>query len=240
MLIKKLLLVSLLLCAPLLADFDVLVVADEMPAMDVLARAMYDRARARLHMTTQDVLPAKMSDYPAVIVYIHQHITPAAEHAFLDYVRGGGRLVLLHHTISSQKRENKDWLPAFDMTLPDTYKYFDPVTIDVVNLAPGNFITTNQVRWRQKFEYNGKQLDGFELQGTEAYLNHTFQGPRTPLLGLKFTEPKTGQVYMQDTAAWYKPVGKGLVFYFMPGHNAFDFDNGIYAQILANALLFKP
>lgn len=237
---KKICLLLPLLGLPLLADFDALVVADEMPAMDVLARQMYDRARARLRLTTQDVLPAKMSDYPAVIVYIHTILTPTAEHGLLDYVRGGGRLVLVHHSISSHKRTNKDWLPALEMTLPENYKYFDPVTIDVVNLAPGHFITSNQVRWREQFEYKGKRTDGFDLQHTEAYLNHAFQGPRTTLLGLKFTDPKTGQTYEQDTAGWYKTVGKGLVFYFMPGHNAFDFDNVVYAQILANALLFKP
>lgn len=237
---RRFLLLFMALCLPLLADFDVLVVADEMPAMDVLARAMFDRARARLRETTQDVLPPKLSDYPAVIVYIHQHISPQAERAFLEYARNGGKLILLHHSISSQKRENKEWLPAFDMTLPQSYKYFDPVTIDVVNLAPDHFITTKDVRWRQKFNFEGKALDGFELQNTEAYLNHTFQGPRTTLLGLKFTEPQSKQVYEQPTAGWYKQVGKGYVFYYMPGHNAFDFDNTIYAQILANTLLWKP
>lgn len=237
--LKKLVLLSLL-GLPLMADFDVLAVADELPAMDVLARAMYDRARARLRITTQDVLPADMAQYPAVMVYIHKEITPQAEHAFLNYVNQGGRLILIHHSISSGKRVNKDWLPAFEISLPtDSYKYFEGIDVDFVNLAPDNFVTSNGLKWRNQFQYKDQKVDGFELHHTEAYINHVFQGPRTILLGMKCTDPKTGQVYMQDTGGWYKKVGKGTVFYFMPGHNAFDFDNVVYAQILANSLLMK-
>ena len=44
---------------------------------------------------------------------------------------------------------------------------------------------------------------------------------------------------MQDRAAWYKKAGKGIIFYFMPGHSAKEFENPAYAQILVNAVTFK-
>ena len=44
---------------------------------------------------------------------------------------------------------------------------------------------------------------------------------------------------MQDRGGWVKNTGKGMVFYFMPGHNVSDFENPAYAQILLNAVEFR-
>ena len=35
-------------------------------------------------------------------------------------------------------------------------------------------------------------------------------------------------------------TGKGMVFYFMAGHSAKDFENPTYSQIIVNALTYKP
>jgi type 1 glutamine amidotransferase len=77
------------------------------------------------------------------------------------------------------------------------------------------------------------------LEDTEIYLNHVLAGPRTPLLGLRFEEPRSGKLFAQDTAAWVKPLGKGQVAYFMAGHKKRDFDLPDYAQMIANAVTFK-
>jgi type 1 glutamine amidotransferase len=45
---------------------------------------------------------------------------------------------------------------------------------------------------------------------------------------------------MQDRAGWYMTAGRGLVMYFMPGHTVHEFENPVYAQILVNAVTFKP
>jgi hypothetical protein len=229
---------------PVVAATDVLFVADEIPAMEVLAKQLKTRIGVTSTITTQDKMPADLSACPVLMVYIHKSIGEPAEKAFIAYAKGGGKLFLLHHTISSGKRENKEWFPFLDISLPAKpyaeggYKYFDPADFDVVNLAPGNYITTHKVKFPETVKYEGKDAPSFRVKDTEVYLNHEFSGPRTTLLGIKYTDKKTGKVYEQPTAAWYRPADKGMVFYFMVGHKASDWDLPIYAQVVANAVTF--
>jgi hypothetical protein len=231
-------LLLLSLAAPLAAATDILMVADELPAMDVLSKQLKTRIVSTTTITTQDKMPADLSVYPVVMVYIHKDIGEPAEQAFIDYAKNGGKLILLHHSISSGKRKNQFWFPFLNISLPTGdlasggYKYFDPATFQVVNLAPQHFITTNKVTWPETAAYDGHECPAFTLTDTEIYLNHVFSGPRTTLLGAKY------ETYMQPTAGWYRPAGKGTVMYFMPGHKATDFDNPTYTQILANAVYF--
>ncbi len=235
---------AVLVIAPLTAATDVLMVADEIPAMEVLSKQLQTRIGVTSTITTQDKMPADLAQYKAVMVYIHKSIAEPAEMAFIAYAKGGGKLFLLHHSISSGKRENKEWFPFLDISLPNKpyaeggYKYFDPADFAVVNLAPGNYITTHEVKFPEKAAYEGKEVPSFSVKDTEVYLNHVFSGPRTTLLGIKYTDKTTGKVYEQPTAAWYRPADKGMVFYFMVGHKASDWDNPIYAQIVANAVHF--
>lgn len=228
---------------------DILMVADELPAMEVLAKQLKTRIGSTAEITTQDKMPTNLSVYPVVMVYIHRDIVEAAEKAFIEYAKGGGKLILLHHSISSGKRKNAMWFPFLNISLPTSdfaaggYKYFDPATFQVVNLAPKHFITKNKVKYDEKvaFESAGfpsKEYPGFTLEDTEIYLNHVFTGPRTFLLGAKYVEKTSGRVYMQPTAGWYRRAEKGSVMYFMAGHKASDFDIPVYAQILANAVKF--
>ena len=83
-------------------------------------------------------------------------------------------------------------------------------------------------------------LPGVTLHETEVYLNHVHTGPHTLLMGLKFTDPKSGTVYMQETSGWIKPAGKGCVIYLMPGHTKHDFETATYGRIVLNAIIFKP
>lgn len=219
------------------APAPVLIIADERPAMETLARQLADRA----HVASEIVAPAAAPDDYAgrrvVIVYIHKELPVKIEHAALEHARGGGTLVLLHHSISSHKRANKEWFPALGVTLPTGdlaaggYKYFDPTDFDVLQLAT-HPVTTRDVRYPRTVDRH----PAFAMTGTEVYLNHVLAGPRTLLLGLRYQDPKSGQVYRQDTAGWTMKLGRGQVFYFMPGHKASDFDDPAYAQILANAV----
>jgi hypothetical protein len=236
-------------CAPVVRAADVLFVADEIPAMEVLSKQFQSKAHVTTEIVQQTAMPAALAPYPAVVVYIHKDIDPAAEAAFLTYLRGGGKLILIHHSISSGKRKNKEWLPAFEITLPmgktedGGYFYADPATFEVINVAPGNPITTRGVTYDHKVKYASggegaeKEYGAFTAADTEIYLNHRFDGPRTKLLGLKWTDPKSGRTYQQDTVGWEKKVGEGTVFYFMVGHKAGDFEIPAYAQILTNALM---
>lgn len=223
---------------------DVLIVADEIPAMEVLAKQLKKRIGAGASIIRQDQLPPDLSVYPAVFVYIHKDISEPAEKAFIAYAKGGGKLILLHHSISSGKRKNAFWFPFLNIELPDKpyaeggYKYFDPASFDVVNLAPNEYITSHNVTFKGETGYQEKTLPSFSVSGTEVYLNPVFTGPRISLLGIKYTDQATGKIYEQPTAGWYRQAEQGTVLYFMVGHNASDFDNPVYAQILANAVVF--
>ena len=194
----------------------------------------------------KEALPAKLSSYPAVLVYVHAVLTDTAEKAFIAYANSGGKLIVLHHSISSQKRKNPDWLAFLGVKLPEGdvseggYKYYDPVNLTVVNLAPKDWITNHDVHWESRSEYHGEDRDSFDLSDTEVYVNQVLEGPRTILLGFKVREPKSGAMYAQDTAGWYKKAGKGWVMYFMAGHSGKEFEDPAYSQILANAVNFKP
>jgi hypothetical protein len=235
--------------APAPKEVPILIVADEVPAMEVLVKQLGDRihARATIINSKQAPLPASLAGFSAVLVYIHGALSEPFEKAFLSYAEQGGNLVLLHHSISSGKRPNKNpaWLPALGVTLPEGdlaaggYKYFDDATWDLVALAPKHPILAG-VKFPKTVEYTGgKKLPALELDGTEIYLNHVLAGPRTTLLGLRWLEPKSGKLFLQDTAAWVKPLGKGVVSYFMPGHKKTDFDRPDYAQMIANAVVYR-
>jgi type 1 glutamine amidotransferase len=223
----------------------VLIVADEIPAMEVLAKELSARAHASATVVKQPDLPSSLASFKAVLVYIHGGLKEEAEKALISYAQEGGNLVLLHHSISSGKRKNATWLPAMGVKLPEGdfaaggYKYIDGATWDVVNLAPANPITRG-IKFPKTITYSdGKKHPALTLDETEIYLNHELEGPRTVLLGLKYQDPKTEKVYQQDTAAWTRPLGKGRVTYFMPGHKATDFQNPVYAQLIANAVKVK-
>lgn len=228
------------------AQQQVLIVADEFHAMQVLASQLEADTHVVTRIVGQTELPPSLATYKAVLVYIHGDLRPAAEQKFIDYAKGGGDLVLLHHTISSGKRENKDWFTFLQIELPKKaladggYTYFDPVSYQVVNLAPGNPITTRAVAFDSKFAFGQKgNLPGTTFTETEVYLHHVLQGERTVLLGLVYTDAKTGTVYQQPTAGWMLPTGKGEVFYFQMGHRAEDFQNAAYRHMLDNAVEFS-
>lgn len=236
--------------APLCNAQEVLIVADEFHAMQVLAGHLEADTKVHTSIVGQTELPASLAAYHAVFVYLHGELQASAEHKFIQYANDGGNLILLHHTISSRKRENKDWFSFLHIELPSKpfteggYAYFDPVTYQAVNLATGNPITTRLVKFDQVTEFTDPsghetKLPATSFVDTEVYVNHVLQGTRTLLLGMKYTEPKTGKVYMQPTAGWLLPSGKGAVFYFMMGHRAEDFDNAAYRRILDNAVEYQ-
>lgn len=232
---------------------NVLIVADEFPAMQTLAARLQAGAGVASDLVRQEVIPAGIQRRPAVIVYIHQGIGEPAETAFIDYARAGGKLILLHHSISSGKRPNRYWFPFLGIQLPQGdisqggYQYYEDIEMEFVNLAPQHYVTTRQVPYDRQVLYRSsdsggpeKPYPGFELRDTEVYLNHVFASPKHVLLGVKTRDPKTGKLYMQDRAGWYERAGKGWVFYFMAGHSAKDFDHPAYGQIVVNAFTWKP
>jgi hypothetical protein len=226
----------------------VLVIADEIPAMEIMARRVAPGAPANLEFINvkPDALPPDFSRFSVVVVYIHRALPVPVETACLRWAESGGRLVLLHHSISSGKRPNQEWLPALGVHLPTGpfaqggYRYIEGITMTLVNLAPRNPVTSHNVPYPETLAWTTgegvRNYPAFTLEDTEVYLNHRFEGPRTVLLGLHTKDPATGAIYEQATAGWYRRLGKGWVLYFMAGHSARDFESPSYSAIVRNAL----
>lgn len=244
---KALSLFALLFLACSAATAEVLFVADEFPAMQVVAKRLLAEEKKTSRAVGQDDLPATLAECEAVVVYIHRELRPAAERAFIDYAQSGGRLVLLHHSISSGKRQNRDWFRFLGVDLPQGnvdqggYKWIEGVTVDWANLAVAHYVMTNQVTYPETIDFSSKAnaptrpLPSFPLHETEVYLNHVLDGSHHLLMGLKFRDA-TGKVWMQATAGWSRSVGRGQVVYFMPGHTSRDFENLAYGRIVLNAI----
>lgn len=230
-----------------------LIVADEFPAMEVLAAKLKAEEKIDSKIVKQTEMPADLKPFCAVLVYIHKELAEPAEMAFIQYAKEGGKLILLHHSISSGKRKNKEWFKFLGVELPlgdvaqGGYKYYEGITMDLVNLSPSHFITTNKVTYPKKLDWAGKGKGGVTkdapavtLEETEVYLNHVLKGPRTILLGLHYQDAKSGKVYEQARAGWIKPADKGTVVYLMAGHSAKDFENPVYSRIVLNAVVYQP
>jgi type 1 glutamine amidotransferase len=111
-------------------------------------------------------------------------------------------------------------------------------------LAPGNYITSHNVKYELKERYKRSDTDApereypsFVLRGGEVFLNHEFTDgkEKTVLMGFKWTDEKTGRTWMQDRAGWLKRAGKGWVIYLQPGHAVSDLESPVYSQIVLNA-----
>jgi hypothetical protein len=234
------------LCWPVSIPAEVLIVADEFPAMEVVAAKLAKEENLKSRVIAQKDLPPTLAEYEAVVVYIHGALGAAAEHAFIQYTTNGGKLVLLHHSISSGKRKNQSWFGFLGVSLPEAdvsqggYKWIEGITWDLVNLNPNHFIMTNRVNYPTKVTYENTALPGFRLEHSEVYINHVHTSPRTDLMGFKYEDQKTGVTYTQNRAGWIRPAGKGTIVYLMPGHTVDDFKHPAYGQIVANAIVFKP
>ena len=119
--------------------------ADEFPAMEVVRQRLQAEEKVASRLVEQSAIPAQLSDFQAVVVYIHKGLAASAERAFINYAEAGGRLVLLHHSISSGKRQNHDWFKFLGVELPEGpveqggYKWIEGVTVEWVNIARATF-----------------------------------------------------------------------------------------------------
>lgn len=228
-----------------------LVVADEIPAMQVLADAMRILEGVETMIVRQDAMPSDFGGYGAVLVYIHGALQEAAEVSLLSYAQAGGRLILLHHSISSGKRRNLEWFPRLGIELPEGdvaaggYRWIEGVRLQLANLAPRHFITTHRVSYPETVPYpdsrgRARLRPGFTLAHSEVYINHRLSGKRTTLLGFRYTDAPSGVTWTQPTAGWIMRMGKGHVVYLMPGHTVEEFRDPVYSRIVTNAVIWKP
>jgi hypothetical protein len=228
-----------------------LIVADELPAMEALADGMKRLEGVESRVVLQAAMPADLVGFDAILVYIHGRLEAGPEQALLSYAEAGGKLILLHHSISSGKRTNKRWFASLGVELAagdveaGGYKWIEGVTLEVCNLAPRHPITRNGVAYPMKVAFPdaaGRQTKraGFALEHSEVYINHKLSGRRTALLGYRYVDAASGKAWAQPTAGWLMRLGRGHVLYFMPGHTEQEFRDSSYLRIVTNAVVWKP
>lgn len=241
-----LLLMLLLIGRPLPAA-DVLIIKDELPQMQVLADVLRHQGGYEVTLADQEQLPADLSRYHAVILYLHFGLYEKTESAAMAYAQQGGRLIVLHHSISSGKRANAYWFDFLKIRLEAKpllaggYAYREPIDLQLVNLQPKHYITSHNVHWPETAAYNSRTLPAVTLTNTEVYLNHILADDRdrTILCGFRYYDQETGRWFLQDRAAWLKKSGNGSVFFFMFGHKNNDFENSVVTHIILNSISFR-
>jgi hypothetical protein len=239
---------------------QVLIVMDERPPMEALAKVLQPRGIVST-IVDQKSLPEDWSRFDAVIDYIHFNLREATERKIVDYTKAGGRYVCLHHAIGSPRATNTLFfdflgiqLPAYEQAREPSqpgghYAWRDGVDLTVVNLQPGHYITSHEVAWPEKIAYRPsdspsaeREYPALTLKHAEVYLNHEFTDGRekTVLLGFRYVDDRNGALYMQDREGWLKPSGKGFIVYLQMGHSSHDLENPVVAQIIANAVTWRP
>jgi len=237
------------------ATRKVLILCDEKPQMDVLAKRLTTDGYAVDFISTKEKLPALDPAY-AVVVFIHRVFPGDQADAVIRYTRGGGRLIVLHHSISSAKVKTPQWLKFVGVAVEKGdiqkggYAWQEGVDLRLVNLAPNHYITTRNIQYKEKAEYKRsdveepvRQRDCVDFPDSEVYINHRFTDDKakTVLFGFICQHPKLGEtVWMQDRGGWLKKAGKGWVFYFMPGHTVAELENPIFQQVVMNCLTWNP
>jgi hypothetical protein len=246
----------------------VLIVMDERPAMEVLAKYLKDKGGIDSTIVDQASAPADWAGFAAVIGYVHGALQEPIELKIIDYTKRGGRYVCLHHSISSGKAKNKYYFDFLGVRLPGAeqsrepappgghYAWRDPISQTIVNLNPGHYITSHDVAWPERIAYRSsglaaaagaapgpeREYPAFTLKETEAYMNVEFTDgtEKTLLLGFRYLDDRNGALFMQDRSGWLKPSGQGWIVYLQMGHFAQEFEHPVVAQLVLNAVTWTP
>ncbi len=232
----------------------VLIIQDERPQMDVLAKFLTEKGKLSVTIVDQQSMPEELSGHKAVIVFIHADLYEPTERAIIDYTKSGGRLVCLHHSISSKKAENKFYFDFLGIRLnkgsmEDGGYAWKASDWTLVNLNSTHYITNHNIDWNDEVRYSSSDQPSVERtypctrlkDDSEVFINHRFTDGRdkTVLCGLIYTDKATGKTYMQDRGGWIKSQGKGTIVYLMPGHCVSDYQNERIAQMVLNAVTWK-
>ena len=192
-----------------------------------------------------------LAGFDAGFMYIHKPLEADVERSLMSYADGGGRLIVLHHGISSSNLKNPEWLSFTGIHLEPKDAPTSPWKVEgnsehaLVNLNPGHYVTSNGVDYTESREYTssdspsaGGEYGAVVFESTEFFRNqHIADGrEKIVLFGSRCDVAETGEVVMQDRGGWLKRTGSGWLFYFQPGHEAADFENRDYLQILHNCL----
>lgn len=232
------------------------VVADEFDQMKALGEFLQKKSNITLQLFEQKNFPAKIpSSIQGVIEFVHMKLDDPVAQTIMDYTLKGGKTVILHHGISSGKKETKGWYEFLGVNLDQSkeakfpYHYFHDTDFSFVNLNPAHYITSHNVHYSQTIRYRSsdtpseeKEYPALVFKNSEVFVNHAFTDGRekTVLFGFTCKNPQTGETIAQDRSGWCKPKGKGWIFYFHPGHITEDYRNSDFCQIILNCFTWKP
>ncbi|MBN2328041.1 MAG: ThuA domain-containing protein [Candidatus Omnitrophica bacterium] len=252
----RLVLVIMFCCAAASWSDSVLIVADEWPQMEILGDFLHENGGLEVEKAEQNQMPESLSSYRAVFMFIHGAMEREAGLRMIEYAESGGRLIVMHHGISSKKRLVPEWLDMLGVHLPtkeeepeEFYTWIHNVDYYLVNLQPKHYITSHKIDWPTQTEYRSSDFPSrsvsqpaWNIINSEVFINHNFKDGRekTVLCGFKYKDPESGEWIMQDRGAWYKPAGRGWVFYFQPGHTPVEFQERNYCRMIMNCLTWQP
>jgi hypothetical protein len=244
-----------------LESAKVLIIQDELKQMEVLSEFLTsNQGNLEIDIVKQKNLPEDLSAYHSILLYLHFKLQEDTESKVIEYTRNGGRLIVLHHSISSGKAKNKDFFPFLGIQLDGTdnsrdaeppgggYAWIEGVTFTLINLDSGHCVINHNVEWGEEVNYTPSDLTSLasayptiSLHDSEVYLNHKFTDgkDKTILMGMKFYDIRNDQLFMQDRASWHKIAGQGDIFYFMPGHSSREFENKNFSQMILNAINYS-
>lgn len=244
----------------------VLIIQDELPQIEALAPYLQQEGNLTVSVVDQAALPEDFAIYKAILLFIHGELEQQTETRVIEYTRDGGRLVVLHHSISSGKAENRYYFDFLGIHLSQPESSSGPVqpgggygwkhqeadgegvTLTLTNLRPDHYITNHNIRWPDTVQYQPSDFPSVEkaypaihLPNSEVYLNHKFTDGRQKvvLMGLKYYDDRVDHVFRQDRAGWIKPRGEGEIIYLIPGQSAEDYQNPDIAQMVLNAIQWQ-
>jgi len=232
----------------------VLIATDDQEPMNVLAK-FYENQGYAISLVNKSEVPTDLTEYHAVVNFIHTTMTDASIDSMIRYTREGGRLILLHHAIASNRWNTPKFLEFVGIHLnprdhpKSPWRVIGNTTHTLVNLNPNHYITSHNVEYEHTVQYQPSdslqpkgEFPALEISNTEIFLNQQFTDgyEKTVLFGFHCIDPETGEPVMQDRSGWFKPSGNGWIFYFQPGHRQEDFEHPQYQQILLNCLTWNP
>ena len=249
----------------------VLIVTDEADRMRPLAAYLKDKGRIGSVIVdykslpeNKRVLPDDLTEYDALVGYIHGDLDEPTERRIIEYTRAGGRFVGVHHMVSSGKKKNRFYFDFLGLHMDDIerareasepgthYMWREPVDKVLVNLAPGHYITSRGISWTDKIDFLPTDVPGarereypaITMKRTEVYSNvkRTDGAEKTLLLGYVYTDDRNNVTHAQATDGWFKPAGEGHIVYIQPGHFVEEFTDpdNILNQLILNAITWNP
>jgi hypothetical protein len=239
----------------------VLIVMDERPQMEVLAKYFSEKAKIESVIVDQKSMPEDWSGFLAVVGYIHGRLEEKTELKIIDTTKAGGRFVCLHHMISSGKSRNKNYfdflgvhMDGIDLARQPAepgghYAWREGIRQTIVNVNPKHYITSNGVQWPEKTAFappgtqsRRKEYPALTIEDSEVYMNVKFSDgkDKTILLGYKYMDDRNKVLHQQLTSGWIKPSGKGWIVYLQMGHSSHEYEIPAVAQMALNAVTWKP